>query len=156
MSCCLGIVHVILAIGINAHMILTARDMNSESQICYFVIPCSYALFMIFSLFVTITSCCSMKMTKTPEYTLIYLSKLKDSYIFMVFFGCIIIAAVFLPAKICYSHNKMSIWPAFWGAFSIIESVIMVIYLDWLLKEIKEAHNAQREKISESVLTELQ
>lgn len=133
MSCCLGIVHVILAIGINAHLIMIARDLNSESEVCYFVIPCSYALFMIFSLFVSITSCCSMKLTKTPDFTMIYLSKLKDAYMFMILFGLIIIVAVFIPAKICYSHNQMSVWPAFWGAFSIIESIIMVIYLNWII-----------------------
>ena len=74
----------------------------------------------------------------------------------MIFFGCVIIGAVFLPAKICYSHNKMSIWPAFWGAFSILESIIMVIYLKWLLGEIRIINNTQREKISESMLSELQ
>lgn len=152
----MGLIHIILAVGVNAHLIISARKIHSESKICFFAIPCSYALFLIFNFFVILSSLLSIKFIETPAYSLVFLSKLKSSYCLMILLGIVIVVAVFLPGKVCYSHNGVSIWPAFWGVFSVIESLIMIIYLKWLIGELKTHSVNSRSKLSRSVLKELE
>lgn len=156
MSCCLGIIHVILAIGMNAHLILTARDINVESGACAFVIPCSYALIMLFCVFVAVTSFCSTRVIGNADFNHVYLSKLKDAFLAFLVVGVFIVLAVFLPSKFCYSHNKFSAWPLIMGVFAIVESIVMVVYLGWMTRQLRMLHNLHRQKVSDSVLVELQ
>jgi hypothetical protein len=156
MSCCLGIIHVILAIGMNAHLVLTARDINVESGVCSFVIPCSYALIMLFCIFVVVTSFCTIRIIRDPDFSHVYLAKLRDAFLAFLMVGVLIIFAVFLPSKFCYSHNRLSAWPLIMGVFTIIESVAMVIYLDWITRQLRKLYTLHRQKVSDSVLIELQ
>lgn len=74
----------------------------------------------------------------------------------MIFLGVCIITAVFLPGKMCYSRDSVAIWPAFWGIFSVVESCIMIIYLRWLIDELKTHNVNSRNKLSKSVLRDLE
>ena len=140
-SCCLFVTHGLIIGLVTLSLTSIARSMHAETQLCYFLAPISYLIFLIYSFFVAISSVLSMFCVGSATTAIIYLSKLRAAYLGMLVLGFLIIIFNFLPSSFCYSQRgRVGVWPVIWGMFSILEAFVMTFYLRWLMLEIEDRY----------------
>lgn len=129
--CCLVLLHILMGIGICAHLYEVLPSLHSPSLACYYLTPINYGLFLAFLYFVVISSVMSIKMVNKLSTAISFVTKLNLFYTVFIFYSIATVISVYLPETVCNTSEMPKFWPTIWSVFAFVECVLMSSYLSY-------------------------
>lgn len=124
--------------GINAHFLPFLKDLKFETKACQLVNPMGYAVFLAFAIIILVTSVLSVRHSSRKNFSLWFLENIKKAYYLDILLSMGMMGTYFWSGYACKLKPYLTGWQLAWAVFAFFETVFLIVYLNWLIQELRE------------------
>lgn len=147
---CLGMTHFVLCTVIAIHFFYIMPSLGNENDTCMIINPSSYSFFFAFGIVTLIASIlCLRHARNNKQYSAWFFDQIKKLYYLDIILGCCTMAFLILSSKLCQILQVFNAWPFVWGAFCVVEALVLLLYTNWYVQELQEFGGLQENSTKE-------
>ena len=135
---CLVLVHICLIFGISSHFLSLLKTLSQETKLCILINPSSYTIFLAFGLVVVSTSILCIRQANRQTLSIWFMDHIKKAYYVLVLLAILMLTCLFISQKACRIKHSVTSWTVIWSIFCTIESLVLIAYSNWFIRELKD------------------